>query len=189
MTIDNREDYIKQRLQRAEKSYQDALILTENQRWNAVVNMSYYACFYAVIALLLQNNIKTLSHDGTRTQFGLHFIKTGLIDKKFGKLYSKLFYFKQKGDYGDLYDYDGLTISPLISLVREFINVIKQFIQIYTTKYLTYSNPFCVYSRTRKSHLQGAILKRLMYGLLPPPIRTWKNCVKEANSDGICISG
>jgi len=91
-----------------------------------VVNRLYYACFYAVIALLLQNNIETQSHDGTRTQFGLHFVKTGLIDKKYGKLYTKLFDFRQKGDYGDLYDYDGPTISPLISSVREFIDVIKQ---------------------------------------------------------------
>ncbi|MBS3771588.1 MAG: HEPN domain-containing protein [Bacteroidales bacterium] len=126
MTIDNREDYIRYRLQRAEESYEDALILAKNQRWNAVVNRLYYACFYAVIALLLQNNIETQSHDGTRTQFGLHFVKTGLIDKKYGKLYSKLFDFRQKGDYGDLYDYDGITISPLINSVREFIDVIKQ---------------------------------------------------------------
>ena len=32
MTIDNREDYIRYRLQRAEESYEDALILAENQR-------------------------------------------------------------------------------------------------------------------------------------------------------------
>ena len=126
MTINNREDYIRYRLQRSEESYEDALILAENQRWNSVVNRLYYACFYAVIALLLQNNIETQSHDGTRTQFGLHFVKTGLIDKKYGKLYTKLFDFRQKGDYGDLYDYDGSNVSPLISSVREFIDVIKQ---------------------------------------------------------------
>jgi uncharacterized protein (UPF0332 family) len=126
MTIDNREDYIRYRLQRAEESYEDALILAENQRWNAVVNRLYYACFYAVIALLLKNNIETRSHDGTRTQFGLHFIKTGLIDKKYGKLYTKLFDLRQKGDYGDLYDYDKPTVWPLISSVREFIDVINQ---------------------------------------------------------------
>jgi uncharacterized protein (UPF0332 family) len=75
MTIDNREDYIRYRLQRAEESYEDALILAENQRWNAVVNRLYYACFYAVIALLLKNNIETRSHDGTRTQFDCILLK------------------------------------------------------------------------------------------------------------------
>ena len=128
MTIDNREIYIRYRFHRAEESSDDALLLAQNERWNTVVNRLYYSCFYAVIAILLKNNIETQTHDGTRTQFGLNFIKTGLIDKKYGKLYSKLFDYRQKGDYGDLYDYDKETISPLIGSVREFLDEIKKHI-------------------------------------------------------------
>ena len=126
MTINNREDYIKYRLQRAEESYNDALILADNNRWNTVINRLYYACFYAVIALLLKNDIETQTHDGSRTQFGLIYIKSGLIDKRYGKLYSKLFDLRQKGDYGDLFDYDKETVLPWIDSVREFINEIKK---------------------------------------------------------------
>ncbi|MCF8304017.1 MAG: HEPN domain-containing protein [Bacteroidales bacterium] len=54
------------------------------------------------------------------------FIKTGLIDKKFGKLYSKLFDMRQKGDYGDLFDYDKGTVEPLVDETKEFINEIKK---------------------------------------------------------------
>jgi len=50
------------------------------------------------------------------------------IDKNYGKLYTKLFDFRLKGDYGDLIDYDESTISPLIDSVREFMDVIKQMI-------------------------------------------------------------
>jgi uncharacterized protein (UPF0332 family) len=128
MTINNRSDYINYRLQRAEESYGDALILAEKERWNAVINRLYYACFYAVIALLLKNDIENQTHDGSRTQFGLKFIKTGLIEKRFGKIYSKLFDMRQKGDYGDLYDYDKDTISPLINSTREFIDELKKHI-------------------------------------------------------------
>jgi uncharacterized protein (UPF0332 family) len=81
----------------------------------------YYTCFYAVIALLLKNNIETQTHDGARTQFGLHFVKPGKIDKKYGKLFSKLFDYRQKGDYGDLFDYDETLVEPLISQVNEFV--------------------------------------------------------------------
>ena len=126
MTINNHEDYIKYRLQRVEESYNDALILADNNRWNTVINRLYYACFYAVIALLLKNDIETQTHDGSRTQFGLKYIKSGLIDKRYGKLYSKLFDLRQKGDYGDLFDYDKETVLPLIDSVREFINEIKK---------------------------------------------------------------
>jgi len=51
MSLTNLDDYIKYRFQRAEESFQDALILAENERWNTVINRLYYACFYAVIAL------------------------------------------------------------------------------------------------------------------------------------------
>ena len=44
-----------------------------------------------------------------------------VIDKKFGKLFSKLFDFRQKGDYGDLFDYDQEVAEPLIEQVEEFI--------------------------------------------------------------------
>ncbi len=128
MTIDSKEAYVRYRLQRAEESYDDACILAENGRWNSTLNRLYYAGFYAVIALLMKNNIQTQTHDGARTQLGLHFIKTGIIDIEFGKLYSKLFDLRQKGDYGDLFDFDGDTVNPLIESTREFLDVIKKHI-------------------------------------------------------------
>jgi uncharacterized protein (UPF0332 family) len=70
--------------------------------------------------------LETQTHDGARTQFGLHFVKTGIIDKKYGKLLSKLFDFRQKGDYGDLFDYDEPLAYPLILQVKEFIDEIEK---------------------------------------------------------------
>ena len=130
MNIDNRNDYINYRFQRVTESFEEALNLAENKRWNAVINRLYYSCFYAVIALLLKNNIETQTHDGARIQFGLHFIKTGMVDPKFGKLFSKLFDFRQKGDYGDLYDYDQTLVDPLISQVKEFLEELEKSINL-----------------------------------------------------------
>ena len=89
------------------------------------MNRLYYASFYAVIALLLSKDIQTTTHDGCRTQFGLNFIKTGIIEKKYGKHFSKLFDLRQKGDYGDLFDYDKVIVEPLIVLTDEFLREIK----------------------------------------------------------------
>lgn len=128
MTIQNREDYIKYRFHRAEESFEEALILAKEMRWNAVINRLYYACFYAVISLLLKNDIETRTHDGARTQFGMNFIKTGKIDKDFGRLFSKLFDYRQKGDYGDLFDYDEEIAKPLIAKVKVFLEEIDKHI-------------------------------------------------------------
>jgi uncharacterized protein (UPF0332 family) len=126
--IENLQDYIDYRIQKAYESYADAELLAKNGRWNAVVNRLYYACFYAVIALLLSKDIKSTTHDGGRNQFGLHFLKTGNIDKKYGKHFSKLFDLRQKGDYGDLYDYDEVIVEPPIPMTKEFIEEIKRHI-------------------------------------------------------------
>ena len=126
MTIDNKDDYIKYRFRRAEETFDEALILAEKEKWNAVLNRLYYSCFYAVISLLLRNNIETQTHSGARTQFGLNFIKTGKIDKKYGKLFTKLFDLRQKGDYGDLFDFDKTVVEPLMEQVKEFVGEIKK---------------------------------------------------------------
>jgi uncharacterized protein len=126
MNIGSKGDYIQYRFQRAEQSFEEAILLKDNKRWNAAVNRLYYSCFYAAIALLLTHGFKAQTHDGVRTQLGLHFMKTGLMDKRFGKLYSKLFDYRQKGDYGDLYDFDAETVNPLLDPVREFIDEIRK---------------------------------------------------------------
>lgn len=62
MTINNQDDYIKYRFKRAEESFDDAHILIENRKWNTSINRLYYSCFYAVLALLLKNEIETRTH-------------------------------------------------------------------------------------------------------------------------------
>jgi uncharacterized protein (UPF0332 family) len=127
--MENRQDYIDYRFRRAEESYEDALIMVEKERWNTAMNRLYYACFYAVIALLLQKNVATKSHDGTRRQFGFLVVEEELVEKKLGKLYTKLFNARHKGDYGDLFDFDEVTVNPLVPQVREFLDQIKVLLQ------------------------------------------------------------
>lgn len=129
MTIKNRDGYVKYRFEKALESFDDAIILAEKGKWNTVINRLYYSCFYAVISLLIKNNINTTTHDGTRSKFGIYYVKTGRIDKKYGKLYTKLFDMRQKGDYGDLFDYDKETVLPLIDSTRDFINEIRKLLK------------------------------------------------------------
>lgn len=126
MTIHKKDDYIRYRFKRAEEALSDALLLIENKKWNTAINRLYYSCFYAVIALLLKNDIETRTHNGARNKFSEVFIKTGQIDKKFGKLFSQLSDFRQKGDYGDLFDFDEKIVLPLVEKVKEFVSEIQE---------------------------------------------------------------
>ena len=124
MTV-KKSDYINYRFKGAEESFEEALIMIENKKWNAAVSRLYYSCYYAVIALLLKSNIEARSHSGVRTKFSDTFIKTGDIDVKFGKLFSHLADYRQKNDYGDLYDFDDKIVLPLVDQDKEFISEIK----------------------------------------------------------------
>lgn len=80
-------DYITYRIEKSKEAFKDAKILAQNKSWNACVNRLYYACFYIVSALLLENKVKAQTHAGVKSQFSLHFVKTGKLAKEQGQLY------------------------------------------------------------------------------------------------------
>jgi uncharacterized protein (UPF0332 family) len=118
--------YIEYRLSKAQESYTDAKILAGTNSWNACVNRLYYACFYAVSALLCRHQINSQTHSGLKTQFGLHYVKNGKVSKEMGKLFADLMDWRQKGDYGDMFDFKQEMVEPLIEPVGEFIKQIEE---------------------------------------------------------------
>jgi len=56
------------RMARARETLEDARILAEKGRWNACVNRLYYACFYAVSALLVRDGLSSSKHAGVRSE-------------------------------------------------------------------------------------------------------------------------
>jgi uncharacterized protein (UPF0332 family) len=122
-------DYIDYRLQRASDTFNDAKLLADNGRWNSSINRLYYACFYAVSALLYYHSIETKTHNGVRIKFMSEFIKTGLFDKDFGKLYSDLFDWRQEGDYSDFVSFDRDLTIPLLNKSEEFLSLLIAYLK------------------------------------------------------------
>lgn len=118
-------DLIRYRLSRSKDTFIDARILADKERWNSAINRLYYAAYYAVIALLLKYNLKPTTHNGAKTVFSEHFIKKEIIPKEFGKLYSQLFTWRQKGDYDDLYDFNKENVLTYFEPVQKLIEIIE----------------------------------------------------------------
>ena len=125
MTDYSTEDYSNYRLQRAKETILEVEKHLENKFWNTAINRMYYACFYAVGALLIKHNIKTSTHKGAREKFGQFFVKTGKIDRYMAKHYTDLFDKRSKGDYTDFFDYDGETATNLLPTTKQFIKRIE----------------------------------------------------------------
>lgn len=125
----SKEDYIQYRIEKAKEILEDAELLAENQRWNSCVNRLYYSSFYLVNALLYKNELKAQTHNGTKTQFFLHFVKNGRISEEKGKLFSHLFDWRQESDYTDFIEFDKETVIPLLDRVRAFHEELKALIR------------------------------------------------------------
>lgn len=128
MTPEERQNYVRYRLNKADETLEEAGWMAEKNHWNTCANRLYYAAFYAVTALLVQNGHTTQTHKGVKTLFALHFIKTGLISLEANDLYSGLFDKRQKGDYNDFFDWTDEDILPLIEPTKELIETIRQLI-------------------------------------------------------------
>jgi len=130
MNQKERAEIVKYRIERARETYREVEVLIANEFWNGAVNRLYYACFYAVIALLTQNEIVTQTHAVARHMFGLHFIKTGIIDHELGSFYTTIFNSRQTGDYDDLVTADKEKVLALLApaglLITQIESILKK---------------------------------------------------------------
>jgi len=117
------------RLNRSDESLEEALILLERDHINTFVNRLYYACFYAVTALLLSKGLSSSNHSGVRALFHQNFVKNELINKEMGIFYDKLFDTRQKGDYADLVYFDKKEVGSWFDDAKKFISSIKNTIE------------------------------------------------------------
>ncbi len=129
MTDYSPEEYSEYRLQRALETIKEVETHIEKEFWNTAVNRMYYACFYAVGALLIKYNVSPSTHSGVRQKFGQLFVKTGKISKTLAKHYTDLFEKRNKSDYNDFFDYDEDTVKSLLPPTIEFIDSIKELVE------------------------------------------------------------
>ena len=119
----------KYRLERAQESLEEAGILLEREYGNAFVNRIYYACFYAVSALLLTKGLSSAKHSGIRSLFHQNFVKSGVVDQELGHLYDRLFDNRQKSDYADFVRFDPKEVSDWYDEALEFVNTIESILR------------------------------------------------------------
>lgn len=86
------------RMERSNESIEAAKIMFENNMLTFSMNRIYYAMFYAVSALLLLHGITFSKHGQVKGYFNREFIKKGVFPLEMGKVYNKVFEYRQKFD-------------------------------------------------------------------------------------------
>jgi uncharacterized protein (UPF0332 family) len=116
-------------LEKANQTLEDAKLLANDKRWNPCVNRLYYACFYAVSALLAKSEYSSNKHTGIRSLFNLNFVKTGVISKETAEIHNDLFDRRQEGDYADFVASREDQVLPRIAKTDNFIKAIVSLLQ------------------------------------------------------------
>jgi len=122
MNHEERKKLVKYRIEKAKDTLSEIRLHIQNELWLTAMNRLYYACFYAVSALLLDNGIEPKTHSGTKQMFGLHFIKTGIINEESGNFYAVIFNLRQTGDYDDFVDFSEEDVIELIDPANRLIS-------------------------------------------------------------------
>jgi uncharacterized protein (UPF0332 family) len=96
--------------------------------YSFAMNRLYYAAFYAVSAVLLGRQQSFRKHSGVRAAFHRQFIKTGLLDMKWGRLYDQLFEDRQEGDYVVFVSFEAAYVQSQLERCSEFLDELRAFL-------------------------------------------------------------
>lgn len=120
---------ISYRMQRAKESLEAAQLLSDNKMLTSSMNRIYYAMFYAVQALLVLHDVSFSKHAQVKGYFNREFINKGIFPVEVGKLYNKVFEYRQKFDYVDLTTPDAELVSDHIQLAKDFVVKMENYLQ------------------------------------------------------------
>ncbi len=131
MTIEEqtRDDLIKYRLEQARDTIDVVDLLMKNDKLSSAINRIYYGMFYSLLALALQFNFETSKHQQLIGWFNKEFIRTGLIEKEFGRILRDAFENRTSGDYDSFVIFDHAEVLLLFSDMKSFIEQIEAFIR------------------------------------------------------------
>lgn len=124
LTEQDRREIVRYRIEKAQRTYHEAVGSIESGFVETAANRLYYAAYYAVSALLVSFKYEASTHNGIIQMFGMAFLKTGIIDKQYGRTYNQLFSLRLTGDYEDRHIMDMETeVKPLIKPAKELIEL------------------------------------------------------------------
>ena len=120
---------IQANLERAEDAIEAAGKLLSDGYYDFAASRAYYAVFYAATALLLNEDMEFRKHSGVIAAIHKRFVKTGRLEKQFGKDLNWLFELRNIGDYGVTVHIPQQEAERAIKAARRFFQVIQSMLQ------------------------------------------------------------
>jgi hypothetical protein len=112
-------------IESARKRLRAARLMQEDALFGEAMSRVFYAFLDAADAALAARTIRTKSHAGTISLFGLHFIKPGLVDAKYSRWFRRARKFRLQADYERKRDFTLEQVNEAIDQAAEFVGVIE----------------------------------------------------------------
>ena len=123
---DQHDQEVTANLERAEESIKAAKDLIKGSYYDFAASRAYYAAFYAATAILVHEDFKFRKHSAVISAIHQQYVKTGKLDKKFGKDLNWLFELRSVGDYGSVIHVPQPDAEKAIEAAESFTNTIKK---------------------------------------------------------------
>lgn len=124
------EALINYRLEQAQTALDDARYLLEGQRSpQGIINRSYYAMFYAAIALLQKIGRIPSKHAGVISLFDTEFVKKGIFSKQLSKDFHRAFELRQVSDYRTTKPLKRDQAEQVWKKAVDFVKTVKDYLQ------------------------------------------------------------
>jgi len=129
MSEDNLTDLLHYRIKQAYETLNEAGILLKENALRGSVNRSYYAMFYALLALLSTKQMGTSKHSGAISLFDKDFVKKDIFPKEMSQILRIAFDRRHTGDYGEMIEIDVKTAETAYYDSESFIKKIEEYLE------------------------------------------------------------
>ncbi len=117
------------RLEQADSALKAGQALIDAGLWRDSVNRSYYAAFYAVLALLALKGMGTSKHSGAISLFDREFVKTGVFPKELSATLHRAFDMRQEADYEEQAEIEDSDARETLAQARAFVQQVCKYMR------------------------------------------------------------
>jgi len=98
----------------------------DSTRYTTAVRNLYYACFYALTAVLLKEGHIFKKHTAVKAALHKNLIKTGIVESGWGKFYNRIFDSRHEGDYQPLRIFQAEEVKLFLDQGAGFIKQMEK---------------------------------------------------------------
>ncbi len=116
-------------LEKAKRMLLAAELLRSNGFFEDAVSRSYYAVFHAACAALAKIGRSARTHDGIRSAFGEHFIRTGALPQHLARVLSRTAADRNDADYNSSTVFSEKDARESQNGAQDFVDAVAHYLE------------------------------------------------------------